>query len=114
MQAGVQLQKAPTQGGHLRVSTPTTVDLPLSTLPMTATRTSRGGPPSARRRMATSATCHCPPPLLAAAPGHPAAPPLHPAHLPARRPCCGAPPPPLQPAISAALHGFPPRSRLEV
>jgi hypothetical protein len=38
-----------------RVSTPTSVDLPLSTLPMTATRTSSGDTPSpGRRRTSTS------------------------------------------------------------
>jgi hypothetical protein len=51
----------------LRVSTPTSVDLPLSTLPMMATRTSMGDTPSpARRRTNTSAVWEATTPPAAA------------------------------------------------
>lgn len=54
-----------------RVSTPTMVDLPESTLPMTATRTSSGAPlpprsPAMRRRMHTSATARSGAPTVGA------------------------------------------------
>ncbi len=53
-----------------RVSTPTMVDLPLSTLPMMATRTSMGGFTLGRRRTATSAVKHCVTPPVACAEQH--------------------------------------------
>jgi hypothetical protein len=46
---------------HLRVITPTRVDLPLSTLPMMATRTSSGWAMPLRRRTTTSAASYGPP-----------------------------------------------------
>jgi hypothetical protein len=48
------------QQAHLRVITPTRVDLPLSTLPMMATRTSSGWAMPLRRRTTTSAASYGP------------------------------------------------------